>query len=343
MQDRHVGHIKDQQDIIDEEAARWIVLLEEEPMRDDTRRSLQDWLSADPRHREAFAEAEATWNEIGALRQPDTGQERAKTRISAIAPGLQGEDASCRKARRWRSALALAACLVLAVSATLFWYGDPAIMLRANYQTAPGEQRTIRLSDGSVVDLGSGSAMALQFSNSERRIELLSGRAYFTAAPKAGAEARPFVVASSGGTATALGTQFSVDRIDDAVEVTVAEHSVAVDLDGGMAGAGVVLHEGQSVRFGASGGMGKVGTTDIGRSTAWRRGKIIFSDIPLSQVIAELNRYRRGRIVIASDRLAELKVSGVFDTNDLSRALDRIVGELNLRMSSLPPLITVIY
>ncbi len=340
MQDRNVGHIRDQQDIIDEEAARWVVLLSGGSVRDEDRDLLQGWLSADPRHRAAFTEARQTWAEFGAMGELRRTADGTRAQRQPLPVGYD------RRAARSGSAtavVALAACLVVAVATAFFLYGDPAVLLRADYRTAPGESRTVQLSDGSVVDLGSGSAIALHFSDRERRIELLSGRAYFTASPRTGPETRPFVVASSVGTATALGTQFSVDRIDDAVEVAVAEHSVAVDLDDGKTRASVVLNEGQAVRYGPEGGMSRVETRDIAQTTAWRRGKIIFSDVPLSHVIAELNRYRRGRIVIASDRLAGLKVSGVFDTNDLSSALGRIVSELDLSMSSVPPLITVIY
>jgi transmembrane sensor len=336
------------------------VLLGGETVRDADRRALQEWLDADPRHQAAFAEASGMWQELGLagqsgrlgsnaqeIRRPEdrAAHLRAERPARHIAPAPRSTTARTPHRQRhgvMKHALALAACLVVAVAATVFWYGNPAVLLNADYRTAPGESRTIILSDGSVVDLGSDSALAVDFSDRERRVELLSGRAYFTATPKAGAEIRPFVVASSIGTATAIGTQFSVDRIEDAVEVAVAEHSVSVGLNDGKK-ASVMLNEGQSVRYAPESGLGVVETKNMDQATAWRRGKIIFSDVPLSRVIAELNRYRRGRIVIASDRLASLKVSGVFDTNDLPNALGRIVRELNLSMSSMPPLVTVIY
>ncbi|WJH41921.1 FecR family protein [Aliirhizobium terrae] len=353
MQDDKVGQSEDRQEMIDEEAARWVVLLGGETVPDTDRRALQQWLDADPRHKAAFAEVSGTWQELGLMGQlgsiPQPNHkptyQRAERPVRHIPPAPRSVAAGApqrRKPAMLKHALALAACLVVAVTATVFWYGNPTVLLTANYRTAPGESRTITLSDGSIVDLGSDSALAVDFSDRERRVELLSGRAYFTAAPKAGPEVRPFVVASSIGTATAIGTQFSVDRIDEAVEVAVAEHSVSVGLDDGTK-VSVMLNEGQSVRYAPESGLGVVETKNMDQATAWRRGKIIFSDVPLSRVIAELNRYRRGRIVIASDRLASLKVSGVFDTNDLPNALGRIVRELDLSMSSVPPLVTVIY
>lgn len=331
---RHNGN---GQDGIDEEAAKWVVLLGGESVGDADRRSLEQWLAADPRHRAMFQEASDTWKDLGELRQLyRSSEERPLIPYSPMA-------LSAKRFRILRPAIGLAACLLVAIAFGTFWYGDPATLLAADYRTMPGENRTVSLSDGTVVELGSDSALAVHFSDQERRVELLSGIAYFTVAPKAGAETRSFIVASSIGTATAMGTQFSVDRINDAVEVTVIEHKVGVSLtDPGPAHA-VLLDEGQSVRYSPEDGLGAVEHKDVGQATAWRRGKLIFSDVPLSRVIAELNRYRRGRIVITSDALARLKVSGVFDTHDLDNALGRITSELKLRTASIPPLVTIIY
>jgi transmembrane sensor len=216
--------------------------------------------------------------------------------------------------------------------------------LAADYQTAPGEHQTVALPDGSSVDLSSGSAIALHFSERERRVELLQGAAYFTAAPMGTNENRPFVVQGENGTVTALGTQFIVNRFPDAVEVSVAEHEVRVALAStDDPAASVVLSAGQSVRYSPESGIGKVGEKNIDLASAWRRGRLVFDRVPLGEVVAELNRYRRGRIVISSNSLASRNVSGVFETNDLDNALRTISQELRLRTASVPPLVTVLY
>lgn len=234
-------------------------------------------------------------------------------------------------------------CLVAVLGFAGFWYGNPITLMAADYRTAPGEQQSVTLSDGSIVELASGSAIALHFTREERRVELLAGAAYFTAASMGDGEPRPFVVEGAGGTATALGTQFLVDRLPDAVEVVVAEHEVSVALAGMDGPSGnVVLSPGQSVRYSQS-GLGDVHEKDIEQAAAWRRGRLFFDQVSLADVVAELNRYRRGRIVIADPALASRKVSGVFETRDLDRALATIARELRLRSASVPPLVTLLY
>ena len=68
-----------------------------------------------------------------------------------------------------------------------------------------------------------------------------------------------------------------------------------------------------------------------------------FDKVSLADVIAQLNRFRRGRIVIADADLARRSVSGVFEIANLNAALATIARELGLRTAALPPFVTVLY
>jgi transmembrane sensor len=69
----------------------------------------------------------------------------------------------------------------------------------------------------------------------------------------------------------------------------------------------------------------------------------VFDRARLADVVAELNRYRRGRIVIADGVMAERHVSGFFQTDDLDGALSAISRELDVRTVNLPPFMTLLY
>jgi transmembrane sensor len=153
------------------------------------------------------------------------------------------------------------------------------------------------------------------------------------------------VVAAGSGTARALGTRFAVRREDGSVEVTVLEHQVAVSATtgGSKDSEPVVLSPGQRVRYDAAHGVGPVDSIDIGRATAWQRGRLVFDKVPLSTAIAEINRYRRARIAILDGALARREVSGVFRLDDLDGAVDTIAAELGARTASLPPFVTLLF
>ncbi|WP_412066291.1 FecR family protein [Rhizobium sp. SYY.PMSO] len=325
---------------IEMEAAEWVVRLDGQVSSSD-QHAFRLWLSKSENHERAFSIASAVWAEAAALQKSARPAYYQDT--SFTAPVVQGYFRP--KSRRiFGPVAALAACLTAIIGGTTYWVGDPIIALTADYHTEPGEQRLIKLVDGSTIELGPNSAIDIRFSSEERRVELLSGVAYFIAAPRAGSEKRSFIVESAGGQVTAVGTQFSVDRLEDGADVIVAEHQVDVALmtrDENQ--LPIRLPEGSRVHYSEAAGVGSVEKVDIEQATGWRRGRLVFDDVPLSRVITELNRYRRGRIVIANKDIALRRVSGVFDTRDLGTALGRIATELNLRTASVPPVVTVLY
>jgi len=331
------------QDEIDLGAAHWVAHLGRGPLTKADRQALDRWLAEDARHAAAFAEAQTAWERMdevagapGALRR-DLAPPRA-AQVIALRPPHER-----RRATAWLRAAAMAASLLILIAGAGLWFGDPMVMMAADHRTQPGERRLVTLPDGSTAELGPASAIALRYTGAERRVELLSGLAYFTAAPRRGKEQRPFVVEAARGTARALGTQFTVDRFADSVEVIVIEHEVQV---AATAADGqereVLLSPGQSVRY-AGAGLASTQTINLDQALAWRRDRLVFDRVPLDHVVAELNRYRRGRIVIGNGTLASRTVSGVFDTADPDAALATIARELGVRTASAPPLVTLLY
>jgi transmembrane sensor len=326
------------------EAAEWVIRLEgSRKLPPEERYALDCWLEQDPAHKAAFDHAQSTWISLAALKAAPGELARdivPPDHRSPIVPFLRHRAAG----RMMLRAATVLALVVVATGLGAFWFGDPVLMLEADYRTAPGKTGVVTLADGTVVQLNAASALAVRFDGRERRVELLSGEAYFTVAPVEGAETRPFVVESTNGSARALGTQFQVSREGDGTDVTVAEHQVQVSMVETGDGPGfVVLSSGQAVHYDHASGFGPVTQTDLGKATAWRRGELVFDKVRLADVVAELSRYRRGRIIIADAGLADRRVSGVFHTADLDQALASITQALKLRTAALPPFVTVLY
>ena len=315
----------------DRHAAHWVARLDGRPLDAAERDAFRDWLEADPDHRLAFEEAHSAWRSLDLLRR-DPGPLRALARPS-------------RRKTLGRAGMAgIIALLALGLLVLRYQIGDPWIALAADWRTAPGQMRQVTLDDGSLVDLGPDSAIAVEFGADERRVTLLAGDAFFQAMPRAGAERRPFVVEAGHGTTTALGTQFLVEGRADGARVTAVEHRIEIALALPERGdERVVLSPGTAVEYDLSRGLGPVAASDVDEATAWRKGLLVFDSVPLEDVVRTLNRYRRGRIVIANPQLAQRRVSGVFASVDLDGVIRTITAELGASASSLPPLVTVLY
>jgi len=316
---------------VDQCAAQWVARLDGRPLNEAEREAFRHWLEAHPDHRPAFDEAHSAWRSLDMLRR-DPGPLREIARPKPKKPVSRAGIAG------------VIAILAIGLLGLRYQIGDPWIALAADWRTAPGEMRQITLKDGTIVDLGPDSAISLQFTDDERRVTLLAGEAFFQAAPREGDERRPFIVDAAHGTTTALGTQFLVEEREEGAKITAVEHRIEVSLSMPERTAeSVVLSPGDTVEYDLTRGLGRVDTTDVDEATSWRKGMLVFDSMPLEDVVLKLNRYRRGRIIIASAQLAQRRVSGVFATNDLNGVVRTITAELGASASSVPPLVTVLY
>lgn len=323
-------------------AAEWVVRLGGGPLDTQTRRELDTWLAADPDNAAAFKEAQSALGQMDALaREPGSLSRHSVHSQPQAAPHIPTIPL---RRRRWPQLAALAASIVLVVTISSAWVGDPVTFLRADHRTAIAQTDSVTLPDGSRVDLGPSSAIAVNFDEHERRIELLSGVAYVAAVPRSEAQGRPFVVEAANGQARALGTRFEVERLSGEVAVTVMEHKVAVSTVGEPSGASnrVILSPGEKVRYDHMGKLYPVRKEGEEQALAWRKGQLVFDRAPLDRVVAEFNRYRAGRIVVIGGRLGDEKISGVFDAGDIDGALTSISNEVGARIVR-GPLFTALY
>ena len=188
--------------------------------------------------------------------------------------------------------------------------------------TRHGEQRSLTLPDGSVVQLNTDTQIAYRVDGDTRRVNLASGEAFFDVAKDA---TRPFVVSTETAEIRVVGTQFSVRTRPDAVEVIVKEGRVDVvrtekaltpaRLISPAAEKTVGLVPDTHLRM-ALASPPQVATVDANRATAWRSGILDIDAMTLEDVVAEVNRYVRTPFVIEDDSIRRLQLSGRFRLAD---------------------------
>jgi len=294
------------EDPVEHEAASWVARLASSDATDADRRAFETWRGADPAHAAAYAEMDALWRRLGQL--PDPRRKGPPKTLAGLA------------------AIAL-------IGAALAYQVGLLDRLRADLRSAVGTIEHATLPDGSRVDLNTDTAIAVRFTQGERGITLLRGEASFDVVPD---RSRPFVVRGGGLSVRAVGTRFFL-RADGADSpVGVAEGRVDVSAQSGH----VVVSAGEEVRLG--GDALHVAAADVERATAWRDGRLIFSGKPLAAVLMELNRYRRGRIVLLDRGLGERRVTGAFDARNTDDALDVIATTMGIRIRRFSPLLVLV-
>jgi transmembrane sensor len=298
-------------------AIRWWTRLDAAPPSPKEQQDFVDWLTRDPANRAAFEEICCLWGDLEIVRPLITTLPR---------------DASPRRVFAEKAAIGAG---LAAVAFTLFLFSDDIwILLRAQMRTGAAETRIVNLPDGSRIELGPWSAIATDFDEKKRSLTLLKGEAWFDVAPDA---ARPFSVSVAGGAVTALGTAFDISTDRGRTEVTVAKHRVRV----ASSGPAIVVSEGMQSAF--SPGVTAVDPypVEVDHVTAWRRGKLIFDDKPLGEVVSILGRYHHGYILIVDPAIRARRVTGVFDSAQPMAAIQAIEKALGLRALYLGYLVTL--
>jgi transmembrane sensor len=125
----------------------------------------------------------------------------------------------------------------------------------------------------------------------------------------------------------------------DAAEVAVVEHAVAVA--SALAGSPTKLQAGQEVACCVDGRVGTVRSIDPAIVLAWRRGQLVVDNATLESVVREIGHHFSGRIVIASEELAQRRVSGTFAISDPDAALELLRQSLGIEITRLGPLVVI--
>lgn len=179
------------------------------------------------------------------------------------------------------------------------------------YATAIGEQRTVRLGDGSRITLDTASKVEVRLGRHRRSVVLVEGRALFDVE---GDTDRPFVVTAGDTRVTAVGTRFDVRRVGSGARVVLVEGRVAVR-DGKGPDHAWSLAPGQQVLTTAP--RPAIAAIDVPTVTSWASGRLTFRETPIGEAVAEVNRYSPRRIELRAADFAAIPVSGVFDTGDV--------------------------
>ena len=336
-------------------AAYWDAKLRSPDCSPADREAFCAWRDASTENADAFEELQAL---LGALRDDENAPEIRAMREDALnlIERTQG-----RRRAFWGAGLAASIALLagalVAFQTVPIWNGPSRETTIANilptYETAIGERSTIALEDGTVATLNTDSRMEVDYSGAKRLVTLLQGQALFEVAKDPN---RPFVVAAGDRRIEALGTIFDVRYIDNKIQVTLLEGLVEVAGDDETAIIGDTdesvdppapqqLKPGQQLLASLNAETAEVRDADTERAVIWREGRVSFEDTPLTDAIAEMNRYSTKRILAGDPALEGIRINGVFFTGQQTnfvgalesylpvRAEERANGDIVIKMS----------
>jgi transmembrane sensor len=322
------------------EVSEWIARVER-GLTEQEETALQDWLAANPKNPEMFMEMASIWDKMDSL-----------SRLADLFP-----EPANRQTRSLRVPLAMAASVLLAVVVGLWAaFGtspsdmnqQPAVANVANdkvFETAIGEQSTIKLPDGSELILNTNSLIRAMYSENQRALVLERGEVHVKVAHD---KTRPFNVYIGDKVVQAVGTEFNLEiTSDQRIELIVTEGKVLVGLHGGtiapvelserpepapsLPKSSRLLEAGELlVLSGVDDEIEQLEPEDIEVKLSWRGGNIVFRGESLAEAIAEIERYTPVEFVILDEDLKKVRVAGLFKAGDVEGLLTTLRENFNV-------------
>ncbi|QYJ19966.1 DUF4880 domain-containing protein [Achromobacter sp. ES-001] len=303
-----------QEDAATVQAREWLLALTSGRATEDDAQAFRDWLRADSRHPAAFAAQKQLWQGMGPAIQGVVA-DRASRR--AQRPALNGRRAFLG------GALAASAAYLAFKPPLGLWPGVDT--LGADYRTAAGEQRRVALGQSVDVDMNTLTRLNVGNDANGAVIELAEGEAEIRAG------ATPAVVVAGKGRITAREATFNLRYIDGQARLCCLSGALRL-----VHAEGVFdVAANRELRYDDARVMPPV-AVDTAVVTAWRQGWLVFNQQPLAQVVDELNRYRRGRLVLMNDQLGKRLVQARFSLAQVADAERLIRDAYGARVTHLP-------
>ncbi len=321
------------QSAIENEASQWIAKLDGGSLSVSDLRELRRWVNQSSRHRSVLEDMAARWDMLDVL----------------VFTQAADRQATATSHRSWPRMAAMAAAVVLIALTAVFVNEQGGIspelseLDQTTYYTDIGEQKSVTLSDGSVITINTNSRLHVDFSKEERNLSLEQGEAFFEVAKST----RPFKVSAGRGQVVALGTAFAVRLTSsNVVEVDVTEGVVNVSrID--VAGTDTDSPDNAKAQIFNAGDRGRISdsvelidTVDLEvleRQLSWREGMLVFNGESLEDVILQISRYTPIEFVISDPSLRNLKIGGYFQIGDTEVLLDTLASSFGVEADVVRP------
>jgi len=292
------------------QAADWLAERTSGDWTSDKQADLDAWLTESSGNLLAYWRLEAAWERTN--------------RLAALRVSLKGSGRPPQKSARptiIKVAAVLTAISTLAGLGALY-SSKPA---GKTFTTATGGHEIVTLADGSSIELNTNTQLRLA-EGATRSVTLDRGEAYFQIRHDA---AHPFVVVAGDHRVTDLGTKFVVRRDAAQLKVSLLEGSARVDSIGPQSNtASATLTPGDvAIATAESLAITKKPERRLTNDLAWRRGLLVFDNTSIGDVVSELNRYNKTKLVVADDATAKIGIGGTFPARDTG-AFIRVAHEL---------------
>lgn len=194
---------------------------------------------------------------------------------------------------------------------------------RIEYSSEKGSVSTIHLKDGSAIWLSSGTKLVIDKNKKGETTASLNGEAYFDLIPDAN---RKFIVDLGKFQIRDIGTIFNVRAYESEQTISTTLIKGQIDLIQYSGKSFLTVKPGEYVEYDKTSKEIAVNQQDPSIVTAWKEGKFVFIDQPLSEICAELENWYNVDIQINDQKLANTRYTSVVKRSTTVEMVLRILS-----------------
>lgn len=306
-------------------AASWFARLHSGDATEEDQRLFEQWRNAHPENDQQYRNVQQIWDATLQIPETELREVLARRTTPASLPD------QTRRRLAWGLAGACSAALAGGVALNSGWFASPLQTIRI--ASRRGERRQMTLPDGSILDINTGTRAVARLYEGERVVELLEGEIFFSVQHD---KERPFIVDAGSNRVVVTGTRFNVRYEAQAARVSVESGSVDVFSGPWWNRQSRTLAKGQGVEMAHGQEPGDIEQLDLSAVLAWQRGKIVFENTPLSQAVAEINRYLDQPARLEAPALRDHRIAGIFSVDDPQALIHMLPEFAPVRVYRLP-------
>lgn len=296
--------------VIMEQAAQWLLILDDQNCSQEEFRQFQTWLKQDPSHEDCFNEIKHTFDQFSQFRQTH----RRPVPYQLIENSIQKTQESSFFKKQGFYSIAIIIFLV-----SLLWWVLPTEAWFADQKNAYNTWSETKLSDYSDIKMSGKTLFNVDYNQQQRSIHLITGNILVDVAKDS---RRPFFVKTDHVAIKALGTRFIVHHFKHLTVLTMLHSSTQVDISlKNRQKKTMYVHAGQQLVIDEQGDYSIQNLSTRLAEDSWEKQRLAVDLMPLDQVLNILQTYESNTLKYIPAQLHQIKVSAILPLDGSGMAL----------------------
>jgi transmembrane sensor len=286
-----------------DEALNWFVILQSGHYTKEQENEFKAWLNATDTAKKAYADIAQNWEHSGFTDE-----------LLAASLPVNTEKRPIFFKLNW---VPLASFAVIAICVlSLLFQADPDIPqvtpASKHFASTYNDNEQVELDDGSSILLSGSSSFSMVGELDSRHVKFERGAANFSIQSD---PSKPFIVDLDNLEVVVTGTTFEIRKSREEIRISLFEGSVRLRNAQSLSSEEGKMKPGERVTIHLSDNSVSRSLFDIASQPSWIHKRLDYKNAPLSEVVQDINRYRKIPVRLSGSEIGDVKVTASVKTD----------------------------